>query len=120
MHVEGRKQFNIGDRVGIQNAISKRWDDTGSISKIRDSGRSYYVDRDRGRDTVLCNNIFLKLLAPPFALLRKHAEEETRISSSSLPRLHAMPLPLHAMPAVAVPAVREYNRVRRQPVRFAP
>jgi hypothetical protein len=83
-------------------------------------GRSYYVDRDRGRDTVLCNNIFLKLLAPPFALLRKHAEEETRISSSSLPRLHAMPLPLHAMPAVAVPAVREYNRVRRQPVRFAP
>jgi transposase InsO family protein len=108
MHEEGRKKFNIGDRVRIQNAISKRWDDTGSISKIRDSGRSCNVDRDRGRDTVLCNNIFLKLLAPPFALLREHAVEETRISSSSLPRLHAMPLP--AMPAVAVPAVREPNR----------
>jgi hypothetical protein len=120
MHEEGRTQFNIGNRVRIQNAISKRWDDTGSISKIRDSGRSYYVDRDHGRDTVLRNNIFLKLLAPPFALLREHAVEETCISSSSLPRLHAMPLPLHAMPAVAVPAVRESNRVRRQPVRFAP
>jgi hypothetical protein len=120
MHEEGRKQFNIGDQVCIQNAISKRWDDTGLISKIRYSGRSYYVDRDRGRDTVLRINIFLKLLAPPFALLCEHAVEETRISSSSLPQQHAMLLPLHAMPAVAVPAVRESNRVRRQPVRFAP
>jgi hypothetical protein len=34
LHEEGRKQFNIGDRVRIQNAISKRWDNTGSISKI--------------------------------------------------------------------------------------
>jgi hypothetical protein len=73
MHEEGRKQFNIGDPVCIINAISKPWDDTGSIRKIRDSGRSYYVDRDRGRDTVLHNIIFLKILAPPFALLRELA-----------------------------------------------
>jgi hypothetical protein len=44
MHVEGRQQFKIGDRVRIQNTISKRWDETGSISNIQDSGRSYYVD----------------------------------------------------------------------------
>jgi hypothetical protein len=44
MHEGRRKRFKIGDRVRIRNAISKRWDDTGSISKIRDSGRSYYVD----------------------------------------------------------------------------
>jgi hypothetical protein len=80
MHEEGRKRFNIGDRVRIQNAISKRWDNTGSISEIRDSGRSYYVDRDLGCDTVLCNNIFLKLIAPPFALLRKLAVEETLLA----------------------------------------
>jgi transposase InsO family protein len=45
---EGRKRFKIGDQVCIQNAVSKRWDDSGSISKIRESGRSYYIDRDRG------------------------------------------------------------------------
>jgi hypothetical protein len=125
MHEEGRKHFNIGDRVRIQNAISKRWDNTGLISKIRDSGRSYYVDRDCGRDTVLRNNIFLKLIAPPFALLRERAVEKSRISSSTLPmpaeRASSLPLP---KPAVAVLAVREpkreSNRVRRRPVRFAP
>jgi hypothetical protein len=125
MHEGGRKRFKIGDRVRIQNAISKRWDDTGSISKIRDSGRLYYVDRDLGRDTVLRNNIFLKLIAPPFALLRECAVEKTRISSGPLPlpmqaERASSPLPV---PAVAVPAVREQkgesNRVRKQPVRFA-
>jgi hypothetical protein len=60
LQVAGRRQLIVGDRVRIQNAISKRWDDKGMISKIRDSGRSYYVDRDIGRDTVLRNNIFLK------------------------------------------------------------
>jgi hypothetical protein len=110
----GRKRFKIGDRVRIQNAVSKRWDDTGSISEIRDSGRSYYVDRDLGRDTVLCNNIFLKLIAPPLAL-REHAVKKIHIYSGSLP------LP---RPAVAVPAAREQKRestrVRKQTVRFAP
>jgi hypothetical protein len=96
LHVEGRKQFKIGDHVRIQNAISKRWDATGSISEIRDIGRSYYVDRDIGRDTVLCNNIFLKLIAPPFLLHKSAAVEQNHISSGPL-------LPL-AMPAVAVPA----------------
>jgi hypothetical protein len=111
---EGRKSFKIGDRVRIQNAVSKRWDDSGSIREIRDSGRSYYIDRDRGRDTVLRNNIFLKLIAPPFAL-REHAVEESHISSGSLP------LP---RPAVAGPAAREQKqestRIRKQTVRFAP
>jgi hypothetical protein len=110
MHEEGRKRFKIGDPVRIQNAISKRWDDTGSISKIQDRGRLYYVDRDLGRNTILRNNIFLKLIAPPFALLRERALEKTRISSSSLPmpaeRASSLPLPL-PMSAVAVPSVRE-------------
>jgi hypothetical protein len=112
IHEGGRKRFKIGDRVRMQNAVSKRWDDTGSISEIRDSGRSYHVDRDLGRDTVLRNNIFLKLIAPPLAL-REHAVEKTHISSGSLPRQ-----------AVAVPAAREQKRestrVRKQTVRFSP
>jgi hypothetical protein len=32
MHVSGRKQFPFGDRVRIQNAVSKRCDDKGTIS----------------------------------------------------------------------------------------
>jgi hypothetical protein len=43
IHEGGRKRFEIGDQVRIQNAVSKRWDDTGSISEIQDSGRSHYV-----------------------------------------------------------------------------
>jgi hypothetical protein len=114
----GRKCFKIGDRVRIQNAVSKRWDDYGSISKIQDSGRSYYIDRDRGRDTFLHNNIFLKLIAPPFALYR--AGEEARLSSDSLllPMQAETSSPMH-VPAIAVPAVRRSNCVRKLPVRFA-
>jgi hypothetical protein len=96
LHVAGRKQFLVGDRVHIQNTILKHRDDKGAISKIRDSGRSYYVDRDIGRDTVLRNNIFLKLLASPLSLLE--AVEKNHISSSPL-------LDPVAWPADAVPAV---------------
>jgi hypothetical protein len=114
LHVASRKQFIVGDQVRIQNAISKRWDDKGTINKIRDSGRSYYVDRDIGRDTVLRNNIFLELLAAPFSLLKSAAEERNHISSSPL-------LDPVAVPADAVPAVQEHpSRVQKQPVCFAP
>jgi hypothetical protein len=119
IHEGGRKRFKIVDPVRIQNAVSKRWDDTGSISEIRDSGRSYYIDRDRGRDTVLRNNIFLKLIAPPFALYRAGEEEDClSFDSLLLPRQAENSSQMH-IPAVAVPAVRRSNRVRKLPVRFA-
>jgi hypothetical protein len=35
---EGRKRFKIGDKVRIHNAVSKRWDDSGTVCEIRDSG----------------------------------------------------------------------------------
>ncbi|TRY72232.1 hypothetical protein TCAL_14895 [Tigriopus californicus] len=35
--------LNVGDRVRIQNVISKLWDRQGIIHSIRDSGRSYVV-----------------------------------------------------------------------------
>jgi transposase InsO family protein len=71
---EGRKRFNIGDKVRIQNAVSKRWDDSGVVREIRDSGRSYYIDR--GRNTILRNNIFFKLIAPPPIALNRAGEEK--------------------------------------------
>jgi hypothetical protein len=77
---ESRKRFKIGDQVRIQNAISKRLDDFGTVCEIRDSGRSYFIDR--GRDIILRNNIFVKLIAPPpIALIR--AGEEDCLSSDS-------------------------------------
>jgi hypothetical protein len=114
MHVAGRKQFIVGNRVCIQKTISKHWDNKGTISKIRDSGKSYFVDHDIGRDTILRNNFFFKQLAAPFSL--HEAAEKNRISSRPVP----MPVPV-AVPAVAVPAAREHPiRVHKQPVRFAP
>jgi hypothetical protein len=68
MHVAERKQLLVGNMVRIQNAILKRWDNKGTIKEIRDSGQSYYVDRDIGQDTVLCKKNFLKRLTAPFAL----------------------------------------------------
>jgi hypothetical protein len=68
---EGRKRFQIGDHVRIQNAVSKLWNDSGVIREIRDSGRSYYIDLGPGRDVILRNNIFLKLIAPPVAEIAK-------------------------------------------------
>jgi hypothetical protein len=62
-----RKRLKIGDKVRIQNTVSIRWDDSGIIRDIRDSGRLYYIHRGRGRDVILRNNIFLKLIAPPVA-----------------------------------------------------
>jgi hypothetical protein len=127
---EGRKRFKIGDKVRIQNAVSRHWDDSGTVGEIRDSGRSYYIDRCR--DIILCNNIFLKLIAlPPIALNRAGEEEESRLASDSLLRENAVEkthispgsLPLHR-PAVAVPAAREPKRestwVRKQTIRFSP
>jgi hypothetical protein len=38
---KGRKRLKIGDKVRIQNAVSKRWDDSGVVGDIRDSSRSY-------------------------------------------------------------------------------
>jgi hypothetical protein len=78
---EGRKRLKIGDKVRIQNAVLKRWDDSGVVCDIRDSGRSYYIDR--GRDVILRNNIFLKLIAPPPSADRA-GEEKKCLSSDAL------------------------------------
>jgi hypothetical protein len=111
VHVAGRKQFLVGDRVRIQNAVLKRWDDKGKIREIRDNGRSYYVDRDIRQGTVLRNNIFLKRCAAPFV---HEAAEKNQMSS------HPLPVPI-AVPAIAVPAARDHPiRVRKHPVCFAP
>jgi hypothetical protein len=143
---KGRKRLKIGDKERIQNAVSKRWDDFGVVCDIRDSGRSYYIDRSRGRDVILRNNIFLKLMAPP--PIADRAGEESSDSLAMQPEaslqaenssMHAVRrskqienknlptgLPKHVhVPAVPIRienkylAVRRSNRTTKLPVRFA-
>jgi hypothetical protein len=57
-------KFRVGEKVHLQNDKNKRWDDTGTILVIRDSGRSYLVERDISGDSVVRNNIYFKRLAP--------------------------------------------------------
>jgi hypothetical protein len=142
-----RKRLKIGDKVGIQNAVSKRWDDFGVVCDTRDSGRSYYIDRGRGRDVILRNNIFLKLIAPP-PIADRAGEESSdslamqpeaslqaekssmhavrrlkRIENKNLPA--GLPKHVHVVPAVPIQienkylAVRRSNRTTKLPVRFA-
>jgi hypothetical protein len=103
---------------------------------------------DRGRDIILRNNIFLKLIATPPIALNRAGEEKKCLSSDSLlmqagaslqaehSLMHAVRrsirienknllagLPKHvpATPAVrrSTPAVRRSNRITKLPVRFA-
>jgi hypothetical protein len=46
-------KFRVGEKVRLQNNKTKRWDDTGTILVIRDSGRSYLVKRDISGDSVV-------------------------------------------------------------------
>jgi hypothetical protein len=59
---ETKVQFQVGDTVRIQNAVSRLWDDSGVIREVRESGRSYFIDRGSGKDIILRNNIYLKLM----------------------------------------------------------
>jgi hypothetical protein len=110
------------------------------VREIRDSGRSYYINR--GRDIILRNNMFLKLIAPPPIALNRAGEEKS-LSSDSLPMqaeaslqaenssMHAVRRSIHIenknllagsqkhVPAIATPAVRRSNRITKLPVRFA-
>ena len=53
------KNFNIGDKVMIQNEKNKRWEKKGKISKVRNRGRSYYITTKDGSE-YLRNKRFLK------------------------------------------------------------
>ena len=53
-------RFRVGDRVRLQNPISKRWDCVGNVEEVRKSGRSFGVRRDEGGQLLIRNQRFLK------------------------------------------------------------
>jgi hypothetical protein len=60
---KGRLSFPIGTHVRLQNPITRRWDNKGKIVSIRESGRSYGVQRDEGGVILIRNSRFLKPIA---------------------------------------------------------
>ena len=106
-------KFQVGEKVRLQNDKNKRWDDTGTILVIRDSGRSYLVERDISGDSVVRNNVFLKHLAPqPLDVLSKGSQISPH---APLPKL-TLPLPMEAR--VEKQSIRASTRPKRRPVRF--
>jgi DNA-binding protein Fis len=53
------RRFSIGDQVRIYNRVTKRWDTTGIITDSRNCGRSFFVEKRNGRET-LRNRRFLR------------------------------------------------------------
>jgi hypothetical protein len=105
--------------VRLQNDKNKRWDDTGTILVIRDSGRSYLVERDISGDSVIRNNVFLKRLAPqpqPLDVLSKGSQISP---PAPLPML-TLPLPMEAKADPEKQSIRASTRPKRRPVRFEP
>jgi hypothetical protein len=83
----GEKKFVVGEKVRLQNDMTKQWDDPGTILVFRDSGRSYLVKRDISGNSVVRNNIFLKPLAPPLNLLNSKGSSQISPSPAISPLL---------------------------------
>ena len=58
-------RFSVGDRVRLQNPISKKWDALGEVVTVRKSGRSFGVRRDDGGQILERNQRFMKLSRAP-------------------------------------------------------
>ena len=57
-----RGQFSVGEKVLVQDAVSKLWAIQATVESIRDSGRSYWVITPEG-SAYLRNRKFLKKCA---------------------------------------------------------
>ena len=58
-------RFRVGDRVRLQNPISKKWDTVGEVVTVRASGRSFGVRRDDGGPLLERNQRFMKAASSP-------------------------------------------------------
>ena len=62
MDPENTPILAVGDLVRVQNPITGRWDETATIAKLEDSGRSYALIKDGSKKPIIRNRRFLKLL----------------------------------------------------------
>ena len=75
-----KQPFHVGQKVRIQNPVTKRWDETATIEKILDSKRSYALTRPHKSQQIIRNRQFMKPLSRSEA--RGDSTIETPISAS--------------------------------------
>jgi hypothetical protein len=63
--VAGRPPLTDGQRVRLQDPLSKRWDALGTIVGVRAQGRSYIVERDGGGRPLVRNRRYIKPIEEP-------------------------------------------------------
>jgi len=74
-HRKEKSKLGIGQKVLVQDALTKRWNIPGIIKERRKDGRSYIISRDEGFD-LLRNRKFIK--EDPKALFDKNLKSKNR------------------------------------------
>jgi transposase InsO family protein len=75
--VVGRPPLVDGQRVRLQDPLSKRWDALGTVVSARAQGRSYVVQRDGGGRPLVRNRRYLKPIEEPLTPRRSTQEHPT-------------------------------------------
>eukprot|EP00095_Tigriopus_kingsejongensis_P009349 maker-scaffold362_size196086-snap-gene-0.25 protein:Tk09349 transcript:maker-scaffold362_size196086-snap-gene-0.25-mRNA-1 annotation:"hypothetical protein DAPPUDRAFT_256239" len=57
---KGARTCRTSPRVRLQNVLTKKWDAMGTITSIRDQGRSYEIQPDEAGTQILRNRRFLR------------------------------------------------------------
>ena len=77
----------VGDQVTLQNMLTRKWDQTGTIIEVKDSGLSYSVARDSGGKPITRNRRFILKGAPADSTVRPTDNDDTEVSLRKSARL---------------------------------
>ena len=107
-----KPELGKGTRVTIQNEVTKRWDRTGEVMEVRESGQSYVINCD-GKSLVR-NRKFLRPLTMEFSAKNEDTDETlTPQSPRRSPRLHApaasSPVPAKRRRAIFHPSTKKHD-----------
>ena len=97
-HVDSKRKktpsvrLRIGERVEVQNHVTKRWDMKGTIMRMRENGMSYYVLIDGEERSVLRNRKFLR------PSNESRACEDTLLEQEALVKDHVIDSETHCLP----------------------
>jgi hypothetical protein len=75
----GLPVLEAGTRVRLQEPLTKKWKQMGTVRSVRAAGRSYYVQTDDGQ-TYMRNRRFLKLVRSGYASSKQTMEELSRLA----------------------------------------
>ena len=114
--------FNVGDRVRLQDPITKLWDKIGIIHDIRDNNRSYHVKCHDSDRLYLRNRVFLKALIEKDSFLsqqRLQSQQRTAMTEVDT-HIHPYTRIQTQQPTLVLPPVLRRGTRTREPVRLYP